>query len=54
MSHLGIRNRKFDSHQIVIDVELEPNGGPLGITLSGSEDTKKPILISAIAEGLLL
>uniref|UniRef100_A0A182NVG5 PDZ domain-containing protein n=1 Tax=Anopheles dirus TaxID=7168 RepID=A0A182NVG5_9DIPT len=32
-------------------VHLEPNGGPLGITLAASEDLQKPIKISALTEG---
>lgn len=39
------------THQLVRNVRLEINGGPLGITLSGSEDANKPILISAVLEG---
>lgn len=31
-------------------VRLETNGGPLGITLAGSEDLQKPIIISAIVD----
>lgn len=34
----------------VFNVSLQPNGGPLGITLSGSEDGQKPIIISGLAE----
>lgn len=34
----------------VFNVSLQPNGGPLGITLSGSEDGQKPIVISGMAE----
>lgn len=34
----------------VFNVSLQPNGGPLGITLSGSEDGQKPIIISGMAE----
>ncbi len=38
-------------HQInVFNVNLTPNGGPLGITLSGNEDGQKPITISGLAE----
>lgn len=40
----------YGTHQIVTNVRLEPNGGPLGITLAGSEDMQKPILISGIIE----
>lgn len=39
------------THQLVMNVRLEANGGPLGITLSGSEDSQKPISISAVIEG---
>lgn len=34
----------------MIIVRLESNGGPLGITLAGSEDQQKPILISSLAD----
>lgn len=34
----------------VFNVSLQPNGGPLGVTLSGSEDGQKPIFISGMAE----
>ncbi|KAL9696258.1 hypothetical protein quinque_015543 [Culex quinquefasciatus] len=37
--------------QIIFNVRLEPNGGPLGITLAGSDDLQKPIKISALTEG---
>ncbi|XP_061517693.1 glutamate receptor-interacting protein 1 isoform X1 [Anopheles gambiae] len=37
--------------QRVFTVRLEPNGGPLGITLAASEDLQKPIKISAVTEG---
>lgn len=32
-------------------VQLHPNGGPLGITLAGNEDSQKPIVISGLEEG---
>lgn len=39
-------------HQLIItNVRLETNGGPLGITLAGSEDLQKPIIISGLIEG---
>lgn len=38
------------THQLVFTVRLDANGGPLGITLSGSESEQKPILISALLE----
>uniref|UniRef100_A0A182W5C6 PDZ domain-containing protein n=1 Tax=Anopheles minimus TaxID=112268 RepID=A0A182W5C6_9DIPT len=40
-----------EPRQRVFNVRLEPNGGPLGITLAASEDLQKPIKISAVAEG---
>lgn len=35
----------------VFNVQLHPNGGPLGITLAGNEDGQKPIVISGLQEG---
>lgn len=46
-----MENNNYTTHQLVINVRLEINGGPLGITLAGSEDSSKPILISDILEG---
>lgn len=46
-----MENNAYGTHQLVINVRLETNGGPLGITLSGSEDAHKPIIISAILDG---
>ncbi|XP_053658090.1 glutamate receptor-interacting protein 2 [Anopheles marshallii] len=40
-----------EPRQHVFTVRLEPNGGPLGITLAASEDLQKPIKISAVADG---
>ncbi|XP_055551406.1 glutamate receptor-interacting protein 1 isoform X1 [Wyeomyia smithii] len=37
--------------QFIFNVRLEPKGGPLGITLAGSDDLQKPIKISALTEG---
>ncbi|XP_058445498.1 glutamate receptor-interacting protein 1 [Malaya genurostris] len=37
--------------QLIFNVRLEPKGGPLGITLAGSDDLQKPIKISALTEG---
>lgn len=48
---MDIHNSTYGTHQLVVNVRLEINGGPLGITLSGSEDSNKPILISAILDG---
>lgn len=35
----------------LVTVRLETNGGPLGLTLAGSEEQQKPILISSLADG---
>lgn len=48
---MDIHNSSYATHQLVVNVRLEINGGPLGITLSGSEDSNKPILISAVLSG---
>lgn len=48
---MDIHNSTYGTHQLVVNVRLEINGGPLGITLSGSEDINKPILISAVLDG---
>lgn len=48
---MDIHSSTYATHQLVFNVRLEINGGPLGITLSGSEDVNKPILISAVLEG---
>jgi glutamate receptor-interacting protein len=41
-----------DCSPLVFNVRLESNGGPLGITLAGSEDLQKPIVISGLIEGI--
>lgn len=46
-----MENNSYGTHQLVMNVRLEINGGPLGITLSGSEDIQKSILISAVLDG---
>lgn len=46
-----MESHNYPTHQLVINVRLEINGGPLGITLSGSDDINKPIFISAIIDG---
>jgi glutamate receptor-interacting protein len=43
-----------DCSPLVFNVRLESNGGPLGITLAGSEDKAKPIIISGLIEGRTL
>lgn len=45
---MDIHSSNYATHQLVMNVRLAPNGGPLGITLSGSEDCNKAILISAV------
>lgn len=41
----------FFNHQPnVFNVQLHPNGGPLGITLAGNEDGQKPIVISGLQD----
>lgn len=35
----------------VFNVQLHPDGGPLGITLAGNEDGQKPIVISGMQDG---
>lgn len=46
-----MENNTYGTHQLVLNVRLEINGSPLGITLSGSEECNKPILVSAILDG---
>lgn len=42
----------FNGHRIqVVKLETQGGGGPLGLTLAGSEDLQKPITISALIEG---
>lgn len=47
-----MENKNYGAgHTTIVNIQLEPNGGPLGITLAGSEDTNKPISISGITPG---
>lgn len=46
-----MENNTYGTHQLVLNVRLEINGSALGITLSGSEESNKPILVSAVLEG---
>jgi hypothetical protein len=39
------------NQSIVYTIELQRNGGPLGITISGSEDIFEPMFVSALSEG---
>lgn len=41
----------FNPQPNVFNVQLHPNGGPLGITLAGNEDGQKPIVISGMQDG---
>lgn len=41
----------FAQQPNVFNVQLHPNGGPLGVTLAGNEDGQKPIVISGLLEG---
>lgn len=41
----------FAQQPNVFNVQLHPNGGPLGVTLAGNEDGQKPIVISGLQEG---
>lgn len=41
----------FAQQPNVFNVQLHPNGGPLGITLAGNEDGQKPIVISGLQDG---
>ncbi|XP_023709874.1 glutamate receptor-interacting protein 2 isoform X2 [Cryptotermes secundus] len=40
-----------DTHSIVYTVELARHGGPLGITIAGSEEPFEPITISGLTQG---
>ncbi|XP_055615895.1 glutamate receptor-interacting protein 2 isoform X2 [Toxorhynchites rutilus septentrionalis] len=53
LGNAAVANRELDDQiqQIIFSVRLEPNGGPLGITLAGSDDLQKPIKISGLTEG---
>lgn len=49
-----MENKNYGAgHTTIVNIQLEPNGGPLGITLAGSEDITKPITISGVTPGLL-
>ncbi len=40
-----------DPDTITYSVELEKKGGPLGVTISGTEEPYDPIIISGLSEG---
>ncbi len=41
----------MDDKVVVYTVELQRNGGPLGITISGSDDLYEPLHVSGLTEG---
>jgi hypothetical protein len=41
-----------DSCSVVYTVELARHGGPLGITIAGSEEPFEPITISGLTQGI--
>ena len=41
----------MDDKVVVYTVELQRNGGPLGITISGSDDLFEPLHVSGLTEG---
>jgi hypothetical protein len=41
-----------DTHSIVYTVELARHGGPLGITVAGSEEPFEPVTISGLTQGI--
>uniref|UniRef100_T1GLW1 PDZ domain-containing protein n=1 Tax=Megaselia scalaris TaxID=36166 RepID=T1GLW1_MEGSC len=47
-----MENKNYGAgHTTIVNIQLEPNGGPLGITLAGSEEISKPITISGVTPG---
>ena len=40
-----------DDKVVVYTVEMQRNGGPLGITISGSDDLFEPMFVSGLTEG---
>jgi C-terminal processing protease CtpA/Prc len=44
-------NQAMNDKVVVYTVELQRNGGPLGITISGSDDLYEPLHVSALTEG---
>ena len=51
MVRLKIRKEDEEENGISFTVELKRNGGPLGITITGSDDPFDPIVISGLAPG---
>ena len=46
-----IKKEDDEEHGICYTVELKRTGGPLGITVTGSDDPFDPIIISRLAKG---
>ena len=36
---------------MIFNVDIKRNGGPLGLTISGSDDRFEPMFVSALSEG---
>ena len=49
----GEGDQESEQLPVVYTVELVRHGGPLGITISGTESPNDPIFISGLAEGAL-
>lgn len=45
------KEESIDETNVVYTVEMEKNGGPLGITISGSDDIFEPMFVSGLTEG---
>ena len=48
----GEGDQESEQLPVVYTVELVRRGGPLGITISGTESPNDPIFISGLAEGI--
>ena len=51
MVRLKIKKEDEEENGICFTVELKRNGGPLGITITGSDDPFDPIVVSGLASG---
>lgn len=50
-SLLNVPDEQEVSGSIIYTVELQRYGGPLGITISGTEEPFDPIIISSLSKG---
>lgn len=50
-SLLNVSDEQEVSGSIIYTVELQRYGGPLGITISGTEEPFDPIIISSLSKG---